>query len=359
MGFIDDLYNLRSTAVLVVGVVLFGGLVWYHSGNVFGQRGSRYRGPSSSKLKSEVADMEKAMEAILESHTGVSNAAEDAKTAVERQHDLEMRHKAALVLVVEKPTSNLHLVIRNVATRSWCKEILVVHEGQDGQDLGVEADLPKEINGKPVRYFRVPEAEHRLEFAKFYACAKWTSEIINVCFYQSIHRDTSGYVRSLWSNFLRAPEFVHSAVGAATYYNDLELTFREKSFGLNAGFAFLNGGAFFLKTKAQNYVARVDTMGSTVLLMAQEDEEDGGRGMRGTREISTSTAVTSSSRSGSIAPLPSSPTSWCPTRWPSMSPSSLSGMPSSGGRDTKRRTCLLSRSFWRTGCGPSRGSSRW
>jgi hypothetical protein len=40
------------------------------------QQGS---GPSTRTLKNEVADMEKAMAAILESHSGVSKAAEEAK----------------------------------------------------------------------------------------------------------------------------------------------------------------------------------------------------------------------------------------------------------------------------------------
>jgi hypothetical protein len=39
-------------------------------------------GPSTRMLKNEVADMEKAMAAILESHSGVSKAAEEAKVHI-------------------------------------------------------------------------------------------------------------------------------------------------------------------------------------------------------------------------------------------------------------------------------------
>jgi hypothetical protein len=68
--------------------------------------------------------------------------------------------------------------------------------------------------------------------------------------------DACSYTRSLWANFLRQPELIHTAVGATTYYNDLELTFRDDTFGLDTGFAYLHGGAYFLKSHAFNFVMR-------------------------------------------------------------------------------------------------------
>lgn len=97
--FLDDLINLRATAILIIGVVGFGCLValpldlaspshapiisshhslpvltshcnypvesqvWFYSGNIGGGRGSR--GPSVGRLQSEVEDMEKAMSGTM------------------------------------------------------------------------------------------------------------------------------------------------------------------------------------------------------------------------------------------------------------------------------------------------------
>uniref|UniRef100_A0A6U4PAP5 Uncharacterized protein n=1 Tax=Hemiselmis andersenii TaxID=464988 RepID=A0A6U4PAP5_HEMAN len=256
MQFIDDLINLRATAILIVGVLAFGAMVWFHTGS--SGRGQQPKGPSVGRLKSEVDEMEKAMGAILESHTGVSQAAEEAKQAVAAQHELQEKYKVSAIFVFSAPNQGLRSAMRNMALHSWVKEVILIHEIDVGDGGGkADAAFPKHLNGKKVRYFPSnPIEPPSHEFAKFKACAELAAPENNVCYYQSTHRDASGYTRSLWANFLRAPKQIHSSVGANTYFNDLELTYRDDSFGLDSGFAFLAGGAYFLKEHAVNFVAR-------------------------------------------------------------------------------------------------------
>ena len=127
-SIVSDLLNLRATTILMIGVVAFGGLVWYHSGKLFGPGSSASKkskvlqSPPSMKnmLQDEMSDMEKAMTAILQSHRGVSQAAELAKKEVQRQHALRETYKASAIFVVStpKPGMSVRIAMREVSSRS-------------------------------------------------------------------------------------------------------------------------------------------------------------------------------------------------------------------------------------------------
>lgn len=293
LSFLDDLRNVRANAVLIVGVLCFAGLVSYHSERLFGDRGRGEGGVGrgggkvsglatqmQKQLKAEVQDLEKEMTNILQNHAGVSRAAEDAKRAVRMQHTTNKNHKAAAILVFKTPGTNLHLAMRNLAKQIFVKEIVLIHdlsaankEAQDDEEE--EWKPPKEVYGKPVHY-ETTTGERR-EMQKYYACARSVQrKDVDVCFFQMPTRDTSGYIKSLWASFLRAPNLLHTAVGATTFYNDEELQFREDAFGIDAGFAYLNGGAFFLKASAEKFVARVETLWDEMYKVGNIDLEAAG-----------------------------------------------------------------------------------
>jgi hypothetical protein len=281
--FLDDVRNLRANAIMIIGVLCFACLVWYHSERMFGdspraEQSSRGRsgargsdGPANYKqMKKEVVDIEQAMTHILANHQGVSKAATIAKQAVREQHDLQLKYKASAVFVVKQPGTNLHLAMRNVAKQSFIREIVVLHDLSKSTDaygspVKEWKDAPKDMYGKPVKYVKSHESLGELH--KYYACANEVRKDINVCFYQAATRDTEGYIKSLWATFLRAPTLLTTAAGATTFYNDLELAFREDSFGVDTGFAYLSAGAFFSKEHAANFVRRIDGL-------MEEDTED-------------------------------------------------------------------------------------
>lgn len=272
--FLDDVRNLRANAVMIIGVLCFAALVWHHSERMFGDgppraQASRGRGEARSggrlsnvnQMKKEVVDIEQAMTHILANHQGVSKAAMVAKQAVREQHDLRLKHKASAVFVVKQPGANLHFAMRNAAKQSFIREIVVLHDMSKSTDAyGAPVkewkDAPKDMYGKPVKYVKSEESLGELH--KYYACTKHVRKDSNVCFYQAATRDTEGYIQSLWATFLRAPTLLVTAAGATTFYNDLELAFREDSFGIETGFAYLSAGAFFSKEHAVNFVRRMD-----------------------------------------------------------------------------------------------------
>lgn len=265
-AFLDDVRNMRANAVMIIGVLSFAALVWYHSEKMFGDPPARpakagRASMSMNKMKAEVVDIEQAMTAILANHQGVSQAATIAKQAVREQHELRAQYKASAIFVVKQPGTNLHLAMRNAAKQSFVRELVVLHDmsketDQYGADVKEWKDAPKDMYGKSVKY--VKSTENLQELHKFYACANHVRKDLNVCLYQAATRDTEGYLASLWATFLRAPTLLHTATGATTFYNDLELAFREDSFGIDTGFAYLNAGAVFSKEHAANFVRRID-----------------------------------------------------------------------------------------------------
>jgi len=266
--FVDDVRNMRANAVMIIGVLSFACLVWYHSEKMFGDtppvvKSSRARTGNAGlrKMKKEVVDIEQAMTSILANHKGVSKAATIAKQAVRQQHDQQSKYKASAIFVIKQHGTNLHLAMRNAAKKSFVREIVVLHDMSKTTDSYGNAvkewkDAPKDMYGKPVKYVKSTEALQELH--KYYACAKHVRTESNVCYYQAATRDTEGYLESLWATFLRAPELLITATGATTFYNDLELAFREDSFGIDTAFAYLNAGAFFSKEHAKNFVRRID-----------------------------------------------------------------------------------------------------
>mmetsp|Transcript_95133 Transcript_95133/g.153418 ORF Transcript_95133/g.153418 Transcript_95133/m.153418 type:complete len:613 (-) Transcript_95133:51-1889(-) len=263
--FLDDVRNMRANAVMIIGVLSFACLVWYHSEKMFGDappaiKSARTRSGLSG-MKKEVVDIEQAMTSILANHQGVSKAATIAKQAVRQQHDVRSKYKATAIFVIKQPGTNLHLAMRNAAKKSFVREIVVLHDMSKATDhygniVKEWKDAPSDMYGKPVKY--VKSIDSLQELHKFYACANHVRKESNVCYYQAATRDTEGYLESLWATFLRAPELLVTAAGATTFYNDLELAFREDSFGIDTAFAYLNAGAFFSKEHATNFVRRID-----------------------------------------------------------------------------------------------------
>jgi len=269
-AFLDDIRNLRANAVLIIGVLTFAVLVWYHSEKLFGDappsttRSKLKLSGGFANIKNEVLDIEKAMTDILANHKGVSQAAELAKMAVREQYELRTKYRAAAIFVFKQQGTNLHLAMRNAAKRNFIKEIVLLHDMSKpvdsfGNPVKEWLKCPKEIYGKPVNY--VKSTQPLDELHKFYACASYTKDArTNVCFYQAPARDTENYIESMWATFLRSPSLLYTAVGAMTYYNDAELTFREDAYGIDAGFAYLNAGALFLKSHAVNFVKRIEQL---------------------------------------------------------------------------------------------------
>eukprot|EP00960_Hanusia_phi_P069498 767105-Hanusia_phi.AAC.2 len=193
-AFLDDIRNLRANAVLIIGVLTFAVLVWYHSEKLFGDappsttRSKLKLSGGFANIKNEVLDIEKAMTDILANHKGVSQAAELAKMAVREQYELRTKYRAAAIFVFKQQGTNLHLAMRNAAKRNFIKEIVLLHDMSKpvdsfGNPVKEWLKCPKEIYGKPVNY--VKSTQPLDELHKFYACASYTKDArTNVCFYQ-------------------------------------------------------------------------------------------------------------------------------------------------------------------------------
>ena len=89
---------------MIIGVLSFACLVWFHSDRVFDERGAAARAvpaprgsAAAGKPRDEAVDIEQAMTAILSNHEGVSQAASVAKQAVRREHQLRSAYKASAI----------------------------------------------------------------------------------------------------------------------------------------------------------------------------------------------------------------------------------------------------------------------
>ena len=228
LAFLDDVRNLRANAIMIIGVLSFACLVWFHSDRVFDERGAAARAvpaprgsAAAGKPRDEAVDIEQAMTAILSNHEGVSQAASVAKQAVRREHQLRSAYKASAIFVIKQPGTNLHLAMRNAAKQGFIREIVVLHDMSQptdafGRAVGAWTDPPRDIYGKPVKY--VQSTEDLGEMHKYHACTKHVRAASNVCFYQTVTRDTQGYLGALWATFLRAPDQLVTAVGATTWF---------------------------------------------------------------------------------------------------------------------------------------------
>jgi len=261
-SFLDDVRNMRANAMVILGVIFFALVIAYHSDRILaGEPKGRGRGQTKvhsstavPMLKKEIKDIEQITAHLLQHHQGVSSAAEQAKAALKKQSIVRKSFKAAAVFVFRNPGINLHLAIRNVAKRDYIKEIILVHDASH-DDFKAWEDRPKEVYGKTVRY--VTEKKNLNQLHKYYACSKYADARVNTCYYQAANRDTHAYMDTLWASFLRTPELVHTAVGATTLYSDLLLSIRIDSAGIDAGFAYLNNGAFFLRSHANAFLNKL------------------------------------------------------------------------------------------------------
>ena len=166
LAFLDDVRNLRANAIMIVGVLSFACLVWFHSDRVFDERGAAARAvpaprgsAAAGKPRDEAVDIGQAMTAILSNHEGVSQAASVAKQAVRREHQLRSAYKASAIFVIKQPGTNLHLAMRNAAKQGFIREIVVLHDMSQptdafGRAVGAWTDPPRDIYGKPVKYVR-------------------------------------------------------------------------------------------------------------------------------------------------------------------------------------------------------------
>jgi len=268
LRFLDDIRQLKAHAVLLMGIVCFAGMVAYYSGQMFRDNASPPRrvpsqpGRGAQNVRQQVFGMNGAIsqalqkvreetqnQLIIGAHTEAASAM--ARRALAEEAATRNAHRVTAVLVFKQPGVNLNLALRSVAKRSFIKEVLLVHDM--GLFTSAWREPPTNVYGKPIKY--LPRRGDRAELLKFDACASDADARSDVCYYQSPSRDSSNYLDSLWASFLRAPHLLHTSVGATTFYSDLQLTFREDQFGIDAGFAYLKAGAFFRRKYAAEFVA--------------------------------------------------------------------------------------------------------
>ena len=234
----------------------FAGLVAFYSGQMFNKgRGGEGRatvvkarsvkaGLASSgigksmtgMLSNAVVKVREDMEDQMLRDRQREAAANMARRALSEQAKIREKHRVTAVIVFKEPGMNLNLALRSVCKRSFIREALIVHDlGPLSASMAKEwSDPPKTMLGKPVKY--LPRRGERRELLKYDACASDADPRNEICYYQSPTRDTTNYLESLFSSFLRAPHLLHTAVGATTLYSDLQLTFREDSFGIGKSF---------------------------------------------------------------------------------------------------------------------------
>lgn len=229
----------------------FAGLVAFYSGQMLNKGGGESRAkvvkahsvmaglPSSGIGKSMTGMLNNAVVKVREEMQDQMLAAKQreaaanmARRALSEQTQIREKHRVTAVIVFKEPGMNLNLALRSVCKRSFIREALIVHDlGPVSASMPTEwSDPPKSVYGKPVKY--LPRRGERRELLKYDACASDADPRNEICYYQSPTRDTSNYLESLFSSFLRAPHLLHTAVGATTLYSDLQLTFREDSFGI-------------------------------------------------------------------------------------------------------------------------------
>jgi len=208
----------------------------------------------SGMLSSTAVKIHEDMQNQLLMNKQTEAAAAMAKRALAEETAARNAHRVTAVIVFKDPGMNLNLAMRSVGKRSFIREVLIVHDlGGISNSMPKEwSDPPNNVYGKPVKY--LPRRGDRKELLKFDACASDADPRNDVCYYQSSTRDTSNYLESLYTSFLRAPHVLHTSVGATTLYSDLQLTFREDAFGIDAGFAYLKAGAFFRRKYASEFI---------------------------------------------------------------------------------------------------------
>ena len=266
-----DLRQCRAHAVLLFGILAFGGLIVYHSGTVAPappaphfERAGLNAGAGSGKAAGLGGVLVEATKKIQEEmaaqllRTAQNAAASNlAHKALSEERAQRERHRVTAILVFrDTPGTNLRLALRSVGKRSFIREILLVHDlgPADAPSLPEEwKEAPSTVYGKPVKY--LARRGSRRELLKFDACAFDSDPRNEVCYYQSPTRDSSQYLESLYASFLRAPKLLHTSVGATTLYSDQQMTFREDAFGIDAGFAYLKAGAFFRRSFAKDFVS--------------------------------------------------------------------------------------------------------
>jgi len=259
------------------GILCFAGLVAFYSGQML----RKGRGEESAKVNTAGNDVptppstpksgvgktmagmlgqavlkmqEEMMDQMLAAKQREA-ASNMARRALAEQAKIREKHRVTAVIVFKEPGTNLNLALRSVCKRNFIREALIVHDlGPEAASMPKEwADPPSSMFGKPVKY--LPRRGERRELLKFDACASDADPRNDICYYQSPTRDSSNYLESLFASFLRAPHLLHTAVGATTLYSDMQLTFREDSFGIDAGFAYLKAGAFFRRRYAAEFIA--------------------------------------------------------------------------------------------------------
>ena len=232
----DDLRQLKAYAVLLLGIVVFAGLVAYHSGNMLKPKNEgSFSSESTYGVVKSMHNMvideantikQDALRASIRSKQ-TEAAAGMAKRALGDEHNLITSNRVTAIIVFQTPGMNLNLALRSIAKRSFVRELLLVHDlGPIAPSMPKEwTDAPKDIYGKPAKY--LPRRGNRKELLKFDACATETDPRNTVCYYQSPTRDSSKYLESLYASFLRAPSLLHTSVGATTLYSGpLELSFK-------------------------------------------------------------------------------------------------------------------------------------
>lgn len=266
LRFLDDIRQLKAHAVLLIGIVSFAVMVAYYSGQMFSDNASRQppkRVPIQRGAQQGVnGAIDQALQRVYEEtqnqliiskHTEAASAM--ARKALAEEAAARNAHRVTAILVFKEPGVNLNLALRSVAKRSFIKEVLLVHDlGPDSPSMkSVWKEPPTNVYGKQIKY--LPRRGERAELLKFDACASDADPRNDVCYYQSPTRDTSNYLESLFASFVRAPQLLHTSVGATTFYSDMQLTFREDAFGIDAGFAYLKAGAFFRRKYAAEFIA--------------------------------------------------------------------------------------------------------
>eukprot|EP00960_Hanusia_phi_P045884 757478-Hanusia_phi.AAC.2 len=181
-SFLDDLRNMRSNAMVIIGVIFFAILIAFHSDKMLtGEPKSRGRSQRQVHRSSAVPikDIEAITAHLLQHHHGVSTAAEQAKAALKRQsivrkvwedHPKEVYGKPVrYVTEVQSYFCMLLCCCRSVVlSLSWYTCIDRSLTRLDLPPNGTFASQKKNLN----------------QLHKYYACSKYADARVNTCFYQ-------------------------------------------------------------------------------------------------------------------------------------------------------------------------------
>eukprot|EP00294_Goniomonas_avonlea_P001381 CAMPEP_0114570244 /NCGR_PEP_ID=MMETSP0114-20121206/17091_1 /TAXON_ID=31324 /ORGANISM="Goniomonas sp, Strain m" /LENGTH=549 /DNA_ID=CAMNT_0001757247 /DNA_START=37 /DNA_END=1686 /DNA_ORIENTATION=- len=185
-------------------------------------------------------------------HGAIRKATSEAQMAIEQDLQHRQANRVSAILVFTRVGSHLRIVMSQLLASDFIDEIVLWQDSGAIDKKFKEAYDNKIVNGKTVK-FHMAEKPLKQQ-AKYRACASLTRAENSVCYYQAVFYDSFGYLKSLYSNYLRAPELTHTVADPITYFHDTELTFIDVGKRLHAGYAYMEYGAMFSKTAAAQFL---------------------------------------------------------------------------------------------------------